>query len=107
MAYELRTCRFCQVQEDSRGMHKYGTRHYAHWACYFRAFLATPAECKSFIEGLHTHVVASLPVMIFAAHYRGTFAGPAREYRYHEAVAFVTKVWKRKQKEDARELALA
>lgn len=107
MAYELRTCRICKNQVDSADLYKYGTRHYAHWACYFRAFLKSADDCKNFVLNLPTHLVGSLPVFVYSSHYQGMFDEAQGEARQREAVAFVTKTWKRKQKEDARELAKA
>lgn len=105
MSYEIRACRICHEQDDTKQLHKYGTRHYAHWACYFAAYLRLAEDCRRFLESLHTHEIGAMPVFIFASHYRGKFDQPEWKARYQEAVDLVHKVWKRKQREDAKEMA--
>lgn len=34
----MNTCRFCnEIETSDRDLVQYGTRHYAHWNCYFEA----------------------------------------------------------------------
>lgn len=102
---EYRTCRICSEMADSRHLFKYGTRHYAHWSCYFTAFLKSVEECKRFLLSLPTHVIGAIPVLVFAAHYRKLKGRSGTAAHERQATDLATGIWKQKSETDAKELA--
>ena len=77
-AYTLggRLCRFCEASDHEDKLVKYGTRHYAHYACWLeaRGRETDPAAWRnvaSMIEaGLDTFSVRKFPVFVLGAYLR-------------------------------------
>lgn len=104
---DYRTCRLCSEMTESRDLFKYGTRHYAHWKCYFESFLTSVEECKRFLLSLPTHVIGSIPVLVFAAHYRKLKGPSGTAAHERQASDLATGIWNQKKDADAKELAAA
>lgn len=97
MSYDLRTCRICREQSDDRKLWKYGTRHYAHWDCYFAVNLKKAEDCRRFPESLRTHELGAMPVFMFSDHYQSKFGRSQWKARHKEAMDLVHKIYRKKQ----------
>lgn len=97
MSCEIRTCRFCKIQDEAYKMYKYGTRQYAHWECYFMAYLKRAADFLPFVKSLPTHQVARLPIFVLAEQYKDKFHHKEQESRRREIIDQVEAVYKGKR----------